>query len=86
MARTACLVCFISSVTGFSKKNENALEDVALVAGRQQNLSVLYSLDIYGWNTKKSELNVYGGASKLQDCKLAGDHKKRMKKKKKNEK
>ncbi len=30
------------------EKNENALEDVALVAGTQQNLSNLYSLDIYG--------------------------------------
>ncbi len=29
-------------------KRENALEDVALVAGTQQNLSNLYSLDIYG--------------------------------------
>ncbi len=28
-------------------KKENALEDVALVAGTQQNLSNLYSLDIY---------------------------------------
>ncbi len=33
------------------KKAENALEDVALVAGTWQNLSNLYSLDIYatGW-------------------------------------
>ncbi len=29
-------------------KKENALEDVALVAGTQQNLTNLYSLDIYG--------------------------------------
>jgi hypothetical protein len=29
-------------------KKENALEDVVLVAGTQQNLSNLYSLDIYG--------------------------------------
>ncbi len=29
------------------KKAKNALEDVALVAGTQQNLSILYSLDIY---------------------------------------
>jgi hypothetical protein len=48
MACTACLVCFISTVNGCSKKRENALEDVALVAGTQQNLSNLYSLDIYG--------------------------------------
>ncbi len=48
MARTACLVCFISTVNGCSKKKENALEDVPLVAGTQQNLSKLYSLDIYG--------------------------------------
>jgi hypothetical protein len=31
-----------------AKKKENSLEDVALVAGTQQNLSNLYSLDIYG--------------------------------------
>jgi hypothetical protein len=31
-----------------AKKKENVLEDVALVAGTQQNLSNLYSLDIYG--------------------------------------
>jgi hypothetical protein len=30
-----------------AKKGENALEDVALVPGTQQNLSNLYSLDIY---------------------------------------
>jgi hypothetical protein len=41
MARTACLVCFISTVNGRSKKTENALEDVALVAGAQQKLSNL---------------------------------------------
>jgi hypothetical protein len=35
---TACLVCFISTVNGAAKeKKENALEDVALVAGTQQN-------------------------------------------------
>ena len=47
MAHTACLVCFISTVNGRSKKGENAMEDVALVAGTQQNLSNLYSLNIY---------------------------------------
>ncbi len=30
-------------------KKDNALEDVAPVAGTQQNLSDLYSLDIYGF-------------------------------------
>jgi hypothetical protein len=35
MAHTACLVCFISTVNGRSKKMENALKDVALVAGTQ---------------------------------------------------
>jgi hypothetical protein len=29
------------------------LEDVALVAGTQQNLGNLYSLDIYGWMFQK---------------------------------
>jgi hypothetical protein len=47
MARTACPVCFICPVNGCSKKRENALKDVALVTGTQQNLSNLYSLDIY---------------------------------------
>ncbi len=32
-------------------KRENAFEDVALVAGTQQNLRNLYSLDIYGCTT-----------------------------------
>jgi hypothetical protein len=49
MTRTACLVCLISAVSGRCKKAENALEDVALVAGTQQNLSNLYSLDMYGF-------------------------------------
>ncbi len=51
MAHTACLICLISTVIGRCKKEEveNALEDVAQVAGTQQNLSNLYSLDIYGW-------------------------------------
>jgi hypothetical protein len=31
-----------------AKKGENALEELALEAGTQQNLSNLYSLDIYG--------------------------------------
>jgi hypothetical protein len=30
------------------RKRENALEDVGLVEGTQQNLSNLHSLDIYG--------------------------------------
>jgi hypothetical protein len=49
MVRTACLVCFISTVNRRSKKRkkkENAFEDVALVVGTQQNLSNLYSSDI----------------------------------------
>ncbi len=50
MARTACLACFISTVNGRSKKKkENALVDVVLVAGTQQNLSNLFSLDIFGF-------------------------------------
>jgi hypothetical protein len=48
MARTACLVSFISTVNGHNKKGGNGLEDVTLVVGTQQNLSNLYSLDIYG--------------------------------------
>jgi hypothetical protein len=49
MEHTASLVCFISTVNGRNKKRENALEDVALVADSQQNLSNLYSLEIYGY-------------------------------------
>jgi hypothetical protein len=41
MAHTAFLDCFISTVNGRSKKAEKASEDVALVAGTQQNLSNL---------------------------------------------
>jgi hypothetical protein len=55
MACTACLVCFISTDNGRNKNKrkeaKNALEDVALVAGTLQNLSNLYSLDIYGCAT-----------------------------------
>ncbi len=54
MVSTTCLVCFISTVNGRSKKQENACEDVALVAGTQQNLSNLYSLDVYGIRKFKS--------------------------------
>jgi hypothetical protein len=50
MAHTACLVCFTSTVNGCSKTRENALEDVALVVGTQQNSGNLYSLDIYAWS------------------------------------
>jgi hypothetical protein len=45
MVHIACLVCFISTANGCSKKRKekaNALEDVALVAGTQQNLRNLY--------------------------------------------
>jgi hypothetical protein len=49
MASTDCLVCFISYVNGCSKKKENALEDVALIAVMQQNVinKKCGSLDIY---------------------------------------
>ncbi len=43
MAHTACLVCLISTVSGYNKKErkkaQNGLEDVALVVGTLQNLS-----------------------------------------------
>jgi hypothetical protein len=48
MACTACLVCLISTASGCYKKAKMPLEDVALVAGTLQNLSNMYSLDIYG--------------------------------------
>jgi hypothetical protein len=54
MARTACLVCFISTVGGRCKKKKNALEDVAQVAGTQQNFSNLHSLDVYVEYAQKS--------------------------------
>jgi hypothetical protein len=36
-----------------AKKGESALEDLELAAGTQQNLSNLYSLDIYDPNKDK---------------------------------
>ncbi len=48
MAHTTCLVCFISTVNGHSKKRKKrSLLRAALVAGTQQNLSSLYYLDVY---------------------------------------
>jgi len=38
------------------KEKANALEDVSLVASTQQNLSNLYSLDIYGSTTVLRQL------------------------------
>ncbi len=38
------------------KEKANALEDVALIAGTQHNLSNLYSLDIYGFNLYSTSL------------------------------
>ena len=63
MAHTACSVCLIITVSGCCKIAENALEDVALVAGTQQNLSNLYSLDIYGANSLISFLQTINGTS-----------------------
>ncbi len=49
MARIACLVCFISTVNGRSKKEKKrSLLRAVLVAGTQQNLSSLYYFDVYG--------------------------------------
>jgi hypothetical protein len=39
-------------------KKENALEDVALVADKQQNLTNLNSLDIYECGTNRNDLKV----------------------------
>jgi len=44
MARTACLVCLVPSVSGRPK---NALKEAALAAGTYQNLSNQLFLDIY---------------------------------------
>jgi hypothetical protein len=43
---------------------KNALEDVALVVGTLQNLSNLYSIDIYGCNTNKT-VSVYAEWAKV---------------------
>jgi hypothetical protein len=42
MAHTGCLVCFISTVNGRSKKEEKKAIKTALVAGTQQTLSNLF--------------------------------------------
>jgi hypothetical protein len=41
MARTACLVCLIGTVSGHGKKEKKA-KNVTLVTGTQQNLSNLF--------------------------------------------
>ncbi len=45
MASTACLVCLVSTVSGWCK---NPFKEQALVVGTKQNLSNLLFLDIYG--------------------------------------
>jgi hypothetical protein len=50
MEHTVWLVCLIGTVSGHCKKVQNALGDVALVAGTPQNLGNQYSLDIYEQN------------------------------------
>ncbi len=48
---TACLVCFISTVNGRSKRRKKrSLLWAELVEGTQRNLSSLYYLDVYGYN------------------------------------
>ena len=54
------------------EKKENALEDVALVMGTQQNLSNLYSLDIYGPTLHKNNLGCPTHRfERITKCKLA---------------
>ncbi len=58
----ASLVLLMAAANKKEKK-ANALKDVALVAGTQQNLSNLYSLDICGYYNQlkiNSLLDVYG--------------------------
>jgi len=61
-------------------KKENTLEDVALAAGIQQNLSNLYSVDIYepSWPTWWSSFgmlvvflaaNIVNGTARFKRCK-----------------
>jgi hypothetical protein len=49
MAHTACPVCLASTVNGRSmKKEENVLDEVALVVGTLQTLSnLIFNFDIY---------------------------------------
>jgi hypothetical protein len=51
MARTACIVSLVSSVSSCLK---NPLEEQALVEGTKQNLSNLLFLDIYENTTRLS--------------------------------
>jgi hypothetical protein len=50
MARTGCLVCFISTVNGCSKKEEKKAIKTALVVGTQQTLSNLFREFQYLWS------------------------------------
>ncbi len=52
MARTACLVCVISTVNGWSKKNETKPK-IGASSGHITNLkqSILETFDIYGMIT-----------------------------------
>ncbi len=54
-------------VAAAKKKEEakNAVEDVSLVAGTQQNFSNLYSLDIYGWTP---DSHFWGWVPYLDSC------------------
>jgi len=64
MPYTACLVCFISTVNGCSKKRKKIILLRAMqVAGTQQNFSSLYYLDVYASYT----LYVYGINSPLME-------------------
>ncbi len=59
MACTTCLVCFISTVNGRSKKRKKrSLLRVALVAGTLQNLSSLYYLDVYAFSQCRVLLSI----------------------------
>jgi hypothetical protein len=53
MAQPALFVSLVLLVAA-AKKAENALEYVTLVAGTQQNLRNLYSVDIYEEHTLKN--------------------------------
>ncbi len=55
MARTACLVCFISTVNGHSKKEAFFKTDT--ISGHITNFkqSILETLDIYGFDRPKLE-------------------------------
>jgi hypothetical protein len=54
MARTACLVCLISTVSDHSKKRKKTMLKIGTSRGHITNLEQsIFSFDIYGGNADK---------------------------------